>query len=81
MDAREVHVGVRELRGNLTHFLREASLGACVIVTLRDKVVAEIRAPQPTVRVKRQPGGLKGRIWMAADFDEWPEDILAAIEE
>lgn len=28
----------------------------------------------------RQPGGLKGKMWMADDFDEWPEDILATFE-
>jgi hypothetical protein len=28
----------------------------------------------------RTPGGLKGKIWMADDFDEWPADILASFE-
>jgi plasmid stability protein len=28
----------------------------------------------------RKPGGLKGKMWMADDFDEWPEDILATFE-
>ena len=28
----------------------------------------------------RQPGFLKGKIWIADDFDEWPEDILASFE-
>lgn len=28
----------------------------------------------------RKPGGLKGKMWMADDFDEWPEDILASFE-
>jgi hypothetical protein len=23
---------------------------------------------------------LKGKVWIAEDFDEWPEDILAAFE-
>jgi antitoxin (DNA-binding transcriptional repressor) of toxin-antitoxin stability system len=41
----EIRVGVRELRGNLTHYLREASRGAAVLVTSHDTVIAEIRAP------------------------------------
>jgi hypothetical protein len=28
----------------------------------------------------RQPGGLRGKIGMADDFDEWPEDILKSFE-
>ncbi|MGL5838529.1 MAG: hypothetical protein ACRCY3_08530 [Sphingorhabdus sp.] len=28
----------------------------------------------------RKPGGLKGKMSMADDFDEWPEDILASFE-
>ncbi|WOE74475.1 hypothetical protein [Alterisphingorhabdus coralli] len=28
----------------------------------------------------RQPGALRGKIGMADDFDEWPEDILASFE-
>jgi hypothetical protein len=28
----------------------------------------------------RKAGALKGKIWMAQDFDEWPEDILEAFE-
>ncbi len=28
----------------------------------------------------RQPGALRGKIHMADDFNEWPEDILASFE-
>jgi hypothetical protein len=28
----------------------------------------------------REPGLLKGKVWIAEDFDEWPEDILASFE-
>ena len=28
----------------------------------------------------RKPGGLKGKMWMADDFDEWPEDMLKSFE-
>jgi hypothetical protein len=28
----------------------------------------------------RKPGGLKGKLWMADDFDQWPDDILASFE-
>lgn len=28
----------------------------------------------------RKPGSMKGKLWVADDFDEWPEDILASFE-
>lgn len=28
----------------------------------------------------RKPGALKGKLWMADDFDAWPEDILKSFE-
>ena len=34
----------------------------------------------PTVKKARQPGGLRGKIGMADDFNEWPADILASFE-
>ena len=76
----EIRVGVRELRGNLTHYLRSASEGVSVLVTSHDSVIAEIRKPTANRQEPRQPGALKGKIWMADDFDELPDDVLAAME-
>ena len=77
---REVRVGVRELRGSLTHFLRQARGGVSVLVTSHDEVIAEIRAPSARMMPKRRPGALAGQIRMADDFDELPADVLAAME-
>lgn len=77
----EIRVGVRELRGNLTRYLREARHGASILVTSHDVVIAEIRPPAPQTRVARQPGSLRGQIRMAEDFDLLPADVLAAMEE
>jgi plasmid stability protein len=40
---------------------------------------------QPTSEIvplkkPRQPGALRGKVHMADDFDEWPDDILASFE-
>lgn len=73
-------VGVRELRGNLSALLREVGEGGTVVVTSRGKPIAELRPPsQPDPR-QRRFGGLKGRIWMADDFDETPQDLIDAVE-
>ncbi len=79
-DTEQLHVGVRELRGNLTHYLREASRGLTVLVTSHDTVIAEIRAPAPARRPQRQPGALRGQIRMAEDVDTMPSDLLDSME-
>ncbi len=73
-------VGVREFRGNFTGFLRQAQHGQSFLVTSHDQVVAELRPPPKAERPLRQPGALRNKIRMAADFDTLPPDVLAAIE-
>jgi antitoxin (DNA-binding transcriptional repressor) of toxin-antitoxin stability system len=79
-EAPELHVGVRELRGNLTRYLNEARQGASILVTSHDEVIAEIRPPAIAQRLERRPGALRGQIRMADDFDTLPADVLAAME-
>jgi antitoxin (DNA-binding transcriptional repressor) of toxin-antitoxin stability system len=72
-------VGVRELRNNLTTYLRQARQGSAFLVTAHDEVIAELRPPSPALRPARRPGRLRDRIRMASDFDTLPPDILDAI--
>lgn len=73
-------IGVRELRANLSGLLRKARHGESFIVMSRDVVVAEIHPPAPDPPKHRVSGALKGKIWMADDFDETPQDIIDAME-
>jgi antitoxin (DNA-binding transcriptional repressor) of toxin-antitoxin stability system len=73
-------VGVRELRGNLTEYLRRVRQGRSFLVTSHDQVLAELRPPPSAERPRRKPGAMRGRIWMAPDFDTLPPDVLAAME-
>ena len=67
-DAAELRVGVRDLRTNLSHYLR-------------DVVIAELAAPTRDAPLPpRQFGLLKGKIRIAEDFDTWPDDILNSFE-
>lgn len=75
-----LRVGVREFRGNMTGFLRQARQGASFLITSHDEVVAELHPPSMATRPRRQPGALRGKISMAPDFDTLPSDILAAME-
>ena len=77
----QIRVGVRELRGNLTRYLREVQQGTAVLITSHDTVIAEIHPPSLVLRPARQPGTLRGQIHMADDFDILPADVLAAMEE
>ncbi len=76
-----IRVGVRELRDNLSGYLRQAQQGASIVVMSHDEVVAEIVPPSPADRPRRYPGALKGQIKMAPDFDTLPDEIIAAFEE
>ena len=78
--AMPLRVGVREFRGNMTGFLRQARHGASFLITSHDEVVAELHPPSTAVRPRRQPGALRGRIQMAPDFDALPPGVLAVME-
>ncbi len=73
-------VGVREFRGNLSRFLRQARLGGSFLIMSHDQVLAEVRPPPPTERPRRRPGALRGKIRVAPDFDVLPPDVMAAME-
>ena len=76
--AAPLRVGVREFRGNMTGFLRQARNGASFLITSHDEVVAELHPPSIQTQPRRQPGGL--RMWMAPDFDDLPDDVLDEME-
>lgn len=77
---KQVRVGVRELRANLSGLLRQARQGTSFLVMSRNEVIAEIRPPSGAGRPHRSPGMLKGKIRIAEDFDLLPDDILSAME-
>lgn len=74
-------VGVREFRSNLTGFLRQVRLGASLLITSHEEVVAELHPPKPPRSARRRPGALRGKIRMAPDFDTLPREVLAAMED
>jgi antitoxin (DNA-binding transcriptional repressor) of toxin-antitoxin stability system len=73
-------VGVREFRGNLTGFLRQARQGRSFLIMSRDQVLAEVGPPPQAARPRRRPGVLRGKIRMAPDFDALPSEMLATME-
>lgn len=80
MSAKLREVGVRELRGNLSEYLRKAKAGERFVVVSRGQPIVEFHGVQPPDDLYGRPGALEGQIWMADDFDTLPDDILDAIE-
>jgi hypothetical protein len=46
----------------------------------RDPALAEVGPPPQAQRPPRQPSALRGKIWIASDFDPLPANALAAME-
>jgi len=77
-----IKVGVREFRGKLGDYLRQARDGARFVIVSRGEPVAELGAPANAhAKPARRAGALKGQIRIADDFDEWPHDISDSFEQ
>lgn len=78
-----IRIGVRELRGKLGDYLRQVKNGARFLIVSRGEPVAELGAPADVAAEEKPPrtlGVLRGKIWMADDWDEWPEGFIDAME-
>ncbi len=78
-----IHIGVREFREKLSHYLAEVQHGTDIVITSHGKPIAGLKAPVEVERKKRpvpQFGTLKGKIWIADNFDEPDEEFNAAYE-
>jgi len=70
---------IYEAKTNLSDLVERASKGEEIIIAKAGKPKARLVPLAPNV--KRKPGGWKGLIWIADDFDApLPDDILAAFE-
>jgi antitoxin (DNA-binding transcriptional repressor) of toxin-antitoxin stability system len=73
-------VNMREGRSQLGRLVDRALRGEEVILARKGKAVVRLVAVQEKSLPERRPGAWKGRVWMAPDFDETPEDIVRAFE-
>lgn len=63
---------MHEAKTNFSKLVKQAVAGEEVIVARAGEPVAKIVA-YSAPKVPRKPGMLKGKIWIAPDFDELPE--------
>ena len=74
--------GITNIHEAKTHFsklVERAEAGEEIVIGRAGKAVARL-VPFDRPSVGRQPGLLRGRIWMAPDFDETPEELVGLFE-
>ncbi len=66
---------MHEAKTNFSKLVERALDGEDVVIARAGTPVARL-VPYVEERPRRVPGALKGRIWMAPDFDETPEELV-----
>lgn len=70
-------VSIADAKASFAALVRKAEAGEAVTLTRHGKAVARIVAVPSAVDVPLL-GGLKGQIKLAPDFDDLPDDFVAA---
>ncbi|MEJ7785333.1 MAG: type II toxin-antitoxin system Phd/YefM family antitoxin [Solirubrobacteraceae bacterium] len=71
-------VGMHEAKTQLSKLVQRAEAGEEIVIARNGKPVAQlVPVKKPSSRAEIW-GCLKGEVWMAADFDELPDDIAEA---
>ena len=74
-------VNIFEAKTNLSKLIELVEQGQEIVIARAGKPVARLTQLEPTKRPIRY-GGLKGKIWIADDFDApLPADVIASFEE
>ena len=68
-----------QAKTQLSKLVERAAAGEEIVIAKAGKPMARL-VPLQRPATPRQPGFLKGKIWMADDFDAWPDDILASFD-
>ncbi len=70
-------VNLYDAKTRLSELVEQAASGDEIIIAKGGKAKARL-GPLPAPKQRRRPGLLKGKIWVAPDFDEpLPPDLLA----
>jgi prevent-host-death family protein len=71
-------VNIHTAKTHLSRLINEVAAGEEIVIAKAGKPVARL-LPYAPQREPRQPDLLKGKIWIADDFDDpLPEEIMAA---
>lgn len=72
-------VNVHEAKTHLSRLIERAVAGEEIIIGKAGRPMARL-VPYVERTRPRRPGALKGRLWVADDFDETPEWLLDEFE-
>jgi len=75
----DMRVNIHEAKTHLSRLVDRAAAGEEIIIGRAGKPVAKLVAYEPPVE-RRKLGSMKGRIWIAPDFDETDEEIIELFE-
>jgi len=64
----------------MADLLERAAAGEEIVISRDGAPVVKLSPCAHPASGERQPGALKGKIWMADDFDALPEDIQRAFD-
>ncbi len=73
-------VNIHEAKTHLSRLVDRAAAGEDVVIARSGKPLARLVAYQPMTE-PRPLGLLKGKIWIAPDFDEVDDEIIRDFEE
>ena len=65
---------IAEAKARFSELVQKAMMGEEVIIAKDHKPVLKL-VPLELPKRRRKPGSAKGRVWMAPDFDETPEEF------
>ncbi len=66
---------IHDAKTKLSKLIRRAEAGEDIRIRRGDRLVVRLVA-EPERTEPRKPGGWTGRVWIADDFDETPQDLL-----
>ena len=70
-------VNIHEAKTHLSRLVQRAAQGEEIVIAKAGEPLAKL-VPYRKTKAPRKPGNWRGRVKIAADFDELPEDIAAA---
>jgi prevent-host-death family protein len=83
-------VNLHEAKTHLSRLVEAAAKGEEIVIAKAGKPMAKLVPLRPVARKERKPGVLKGKIWIAEDFDapmtaeeqsEWTESPVFPRQE
>ena len=72
-------IEVSEAESQLSELLDRVAGGDEIVLGKAGKPLARL-VPYGSPRRPRRPGRLAGKIWIAPDFDETPQEVIAAFD-